>query len=137
MTKFLSREQIIDINRKTILQNGGNSDFAGVVLNKDSFSFLVEMIDEVVYGQPYAPYDVDKAVFYVSKIIRNHIFYDGNKRTGMICAIAFLTINGHTPKNLTDDAIIELALRIADNRVTDEEVREWFLERYPTAGILQ
>lgn len=133
MTSYLSEEQIIDINIKTILQNGGDSDFAGVILNKNSFSYLIEMIDGLVFGQSNVPCDVDKAVFYVSKIIRNHIFYDGNKRTGLICAMVFLAINGHTPKVITDDALIELGLGIADNRITDEEVREWFLERYPTA----
>lgn len=135
MTNYLSEDQIIDINIKTILQNGGDPDLAGIILNKGSFSYLMGMIDGSVFGQPNVPCDVDKAVFYVSKIIRNHIFYDGNKRTGLICAMVFLAINGHTPKVITDEAIIELGLGIADNRTTDEMIREWFLERYPTAGV--
>jgi len=136
VTYYLSADQIVDINIKTILQNGGNADFAGVVSNEDSFFYLIETIDGSIFGQPNVPTDLDKAVFYTSKIIRNHIFYDGNKRTGLICAMVFLAINGHTPKIITEDAIIELGLGIADNRITDEEVREWFRTRYPTAELI-
>lgn len=50
--------------------------------------------------------------------------------------MVFLAINGHTPKVITDDAIVELGLGVADNRITDEEVREWFLKKYPTAEVI-
>lgn len=133
VTIYLTASLIIEINQKTIFQNGGNRDFAGVVFNESSFLYLIDAIDSELYGDPKCPTDLDKAVFYATKIIRNHIFYDGNKRTGIICAMVFLAMNGHTPKMVTSEDIIELGLGIASNKISDEEVRIWFMERYPTS----
>ena len=53
----------------------------------------------------------------------NHPFQDGNKRTAVVLLYAFLRANDHD-LTLTDDALFEMALAVADARCTVEQVDE-------------
>jgi death on curing protein len=46
-----------------------------------------------VYGD--SPDIVDLAAIYTVGILRNHPFVDGNKRTGFLCGVLFLELNGY------------------------------------------
>jgi death on curing protein len=62
-------------------------------------------------------------------IISNHIFMDGNKRTGLESAIGFLKLNGfRLNKKLTSSTIIDFTMKIASGESDLEECREWFKE---------
>ena len=68
------------------------------------------------------------AAAYASGILRNHAFIDGNKRTGLVVAIAFLELNGVTfdaPQQETYLAFLELAA----GRTTEGRFASW-LQRY-------
>jgi death-on-curing protein len=74
----------------------------------------VEAVGASLSGQPICPTIHDKAAFYATRIIQDHIFMDGNKRTGMLCALRFLLSNGRAlSPSLTDEAIVELASGLA------------------------
>lgn len=65
------------------------------------------------------------------KIIKNHAFGDGNKRTAAASSIAFLTLNGldltYREDNLGTDfhRIIE---SVADNKASEIELKQWFIQ---------
>ena len=63
-----------------------------------------------------------KAAVYAHHIVTGHVFLDGNKRTGLHCAILFLEVNGCTLRLDIDDSIIDLGFKIADGTITDIEV---------------
>ena len=46
---------------------------------------------------------------------------DGNKRTGMTCALWFLVLNGCSLRLGIDDSIVELGLKIANGTINDIE----------------
>jgi death-on-curing protein len=55
---------------------------------------------------------VDMAAAYISGIVRNHPFVDGNKRTGFLIGILFLELNGPrftAPEASAAQAILNLA----------------------------
>ena len=63
-----------------------------------------------------------KAAVYAHHITTGHIFFDGNKRIGLTCALWFLVLNG-CPLHLNIiDSIIELGLKIAEGSITDIDV---------------
>ena len=73
-----------------------------------------------------------KAAVYAHHIITGHIFLDGNKRTGLHCAILFLEFNGCTLSLDLDDSIIDLGFKIADGTITDidviaDHIQSWIL----------
>ena len=92
------------------------------LLNESQLHYLVEAV-----GAKYGDTELystlpQKAAVYAHHIITGHVFLDGNKRTGLNCAILFLEFNGCTLRLNIDDSIIELGLKIADGSITDIDV---------------
>lgn len=56
-------------------------------------------------------------------LVRNHPFEDGNKRTALVSAVAFLNINGHG-LDMSDDEKFELVVGIANSGLTVEQTAE-------------
>ncbi len=63
----------------------------------------------------------EMAAAYAFHLSQNHPFFDGNKRTGLACALVFLRINGqriHDPKS----TLIETMYRVARGEVSKVEL---------------
>ena len=82
-----------------------------------------------MFGQQLYPLITDKAAVYCFNIICNHIFSDGNKRTGLGAALLFLNLNGlDIGQNITDDILTAFILKIASGQSSLEECKAWFAE---------
>ncbi len=66
------------------------------------------------FGQDAYPDLWSKAAALLHSIIRNHPFMDANKRTGVNLALAFLGRNGEDVTRANPDALIDLAVGIAN-----------------------
>ncbi|MGH3679437.1 MAG: type II toxin-antitoxin system death-on-curing family toxin [Natronosporangium sp.] len=69
------------------------------------------------FGQDAYPDLWSKAAALLHSIIRNHPFMDGNKRTSVNLALAFLDRNGEDVDHADPDALITLAVGIANERL--------------------
>ena len=92
------------------------------LLNENQLYYLVQIVGEQIGGAELFPTLAQKAAVYAHHIITRHIFLDGNKRTGMHCAILFFELNGLSHPPGIDDSIIELGLNIANGTIDDIEV---------------
>ncbi len=82
-----------------------------------------------MFGEPLYPKITDKAALYCYNIICNHIFSDGNKRTGLEAALAFLKLNDfRLNKNLKHENLLAFILKIASGNSNLEECKAWFAE---------
>lgn len=71
--------------------------------------------------------EIGAAMFFY--IIKAHVFFDGNKRTALVCAIVFIESNGWTlkyPISHTRNDLAQLADDCAANVVNLDGVKEWF-----------
>jgi death-on-curing protein len=74
------------------------------------------------------------AAAYAFGIARNHPFVDGNKRTALVVAIAFLERNGVAFAASQQEAYLTF-YDLAAGKVTEEELTAWFEKNSaPTAG---
>lgn len=101
------------------------------LLNENQLHYLVQIVGEQIGGAELFPTLTQKAAVYAHHIITRHIFLDGNKRTGIHCAILFLELNGCSRRLGIDDSIVGLGLKIADGTIDDIEVianhlQSWF-----------
>ena len=64
---------------------------------------------------------------YLFHICRNHPFIDGNKRTALACALAFLRLNGKRLK-AGEDELYDLVIGVAEGRVSKAQVAVFFEE---------
>ena len=92
------------------------------LLNENQLYYLVDIVGAQFGDTELFPTLLQKAAVYAHHIITGHIFFDGNKRVGMHCAILFLQFNGCTLRLNINDSIIDLGLKIADGTITDIDV---------------
>lgn len=107
--------QYIDELRRMV--NGG--ELFGK-LRGEGFAGSVEAIYQSFDGEDVYPTVAEKAANLLYFIIKDHPFYDGNKRIGALLFIVFLTINDcHLADNgetkISDRAMTALALLIAES----------------------
>jgi len=143
--KYLFKEDILLINRVTVKRHGGNFVEPHNFLHESPLDYLLEAVEGEMFGEEMYPTIADKAGLYMFNIISNHIFQDGNKRTGKAAALLFLYTNGYKLKsNLTkintngknipqagisrNEILIEFTLEVASGKLTLEETQQWFKE---------
>lgn len=143
--KILKRKDILKINKRTIEVHGGNYSPPDNVQNPDAFEYFVSSVNATAFGEEMYPEIYDKAAFYLYKPNGNHIFKDGNKRTGLGSALLFLKLNGFRLKKElvyvekldktkipsilvsdSQDLLYYFVLEIADSKYTLEECTLWF-----------
>ncbi len=100
------------------------SDLFGKLRN-DSFAGSIESIYQSYDGEDLYKSIAEKAANLLYFIIKDHPFYDGNKRIGALLFIVFLTINNqHLTKNgdtkISDRALTAIALLIAESSPSEK-----------------
>ena len=74
------------------------------------------------YGN--SPDVVHMAVAYMAGIVRNHPFFDGNKRTGFITGVLFLEINGYR-FTATEEAAAQAVMSLAEGTLDEAALAMW------------
>ena len=124
---YLRKEDVIRINRKTIKRHGGNFLVPDNLLNEEPLNYLIDIVSSTIFGQELYSEIHSKASVYMFNIISNHVFTDGNKRTGLEAAILFLDLNGYRiDKSLDKKEVFNFTMDVASGELTLEEVQQWF-----------
>lgn len=92
-----------------------------------SFEGALQSIYQSYGGEELYPSLAEKAAHLLYFIIKDHPFYDGNKRIGSLLFIMFLTMNDyHLTKNgetkISDRALTALALLIAESDPSEKDL---------------
>lgn len=124
--RFPTRADIVRLNHRH-LDNAGE-EFIGAdnLLNEDSLEWVLEAIQHPLFGVDRYPTLTEKAARLAWTIIRGHVFFDGNKRTGMSALEALLRMQGYGLAAGKEE-MKEVALRVAGARgsYTFDEFVEW------------
>lgn len=110
--QYPTREDIVNLNRAHLARSGGEFTPPDNLLNPGSLEWVLEAIQHPLFGTDRYPSVEEKAAALAWIIIDRHVFYDGNKRTGMSALIIFGEANGYSFQ-APDDEIVEAALQIA------------------------
>jgi death-on-curing protein len=87
-------------------------------------SALARPRQHYAYGSPDL---IELAAFYTAGIVRNHLFVDGNKRTGFAIGIAFLELNGFVLQATEEDAT-QAVLGLAAGDLDEAGYAAWLRE---------
>lgn len=116
---WIEERDVLAIHDQILAQHGGA---AGV---RDR-SLLLSAL-----ARPHQPYayseDADVvclAAIYVSGLVRNHPFVDGNKRAGFVAGILFLELNGFIFHASEEDAT-QAVSGIASGTLDEEQFTTW------------
>lgn len=125
--KIPSLEEIIKINHRHIFQSGGEFLGSDNIINRGSLEWVLEAIQYPLFGVDHYPALEQKAALLAWTIIKNHVFYDGNKRTAMTSLLYVIRLNQYKVIATSDD-IVEIAVRIAGadaNEFAFQEFVSW------------
>jgi death on curing protein len=121
---FLSKQNIIAINKATVVAHGGNFMPPNNLLHPENLDYVVEIVNAELFGQPLYPTITDKAAIYFYNIICNHIFSDG-----LAAALVFLNANGYDiGKQYPETLIYDFTIKVAAGESSIEDCQAWFAE---------
>ena len=87
---FLSLGEILEIHRDQIERYGGDAGIRDLGLLQSALA-----VPASGFGGRYLHSDLfEMAAAYLFHLVQNHPFVDGNKRTGAVAALVFLSLNG-------------------------------------------
>jgi len=121
VTDFLSLEDVLTLHSEQVELYGG--DYG--VRDMDLLESAVAQPQGGIDGEYFHSELFEMAAAYMFHIVRNHPFYDGNKRTGAVAALVFLDLNGvtiHAPKG----SIYDLTISVATDQAGKDEITEFF-----------
>ena len=111
--RYLTIDAILRVAKRHVADNE--------VLKESQLRYLVEIVGQKFGDTELFPTLPLKTALYAHHIIKDHPFFDGNKRTGMTCALWFLVLNGCSLRLGIDDWIFELGVKIANGTINDIE----------------
>ena len=117
--QFLSRRAVEAMHAEQLRRHAGAQ---GLRDENALESALARAENKANYGDPTS---ADLAAAYIFGIARNHAFVDGNKRTAMVAAGAFLFINGY---GLTADngTVYEFVMGVAAGEIDEAGAAAFF-----------
>jgi death-on-curing protein len=115
---WLDVRDAIAYHAEQIAQFGGQ---AGVRDQGLLDSAMARPRNKAVYDKPTI---FELAAAYAFGIARNHPFLDGNKRTALVCAFAFLELNGFEVKAPEPDAVLTF-LALAEGKLAEDALAAW------------
>jgi death-on-curing protein len=95
------------------------------VCNRSSLIYILDAIQNPIFGFDRFPSLVEKAAALCWWIIEGHIFNDGNKRTGMQAGIELLEING-TITHFNPQSLVDIATDVARAKISPQELASIF-----------
>ena len=115
-------ETVITVHSELIRNIGGSPGIRDENLLHMSVNAPFQTFD----GFDLYPTLIDKATHLTFSLIKNHPFFDGNKRIGVTVMIIFLKANG-IEITCTNKELATLGLGLADGSITKTDLLEWII----------
>ena len=88
----------------------------------------IAAMQQAVFGEELYPTVFEKAASLLRAVIADHPFVDGNKRTAMVSALAFLNLNGYDTSPLENQELEDFAVQVAVEHLSIQEIASWLEE---------
>lgn len=122
--RFLGVDDVLAIDADTIEHEGGSPG----VRDPGLLEAAVLMPQQRFDGEYLHPGLPEMAAAHLFHIAQNHAFHDGNKRTAVLAALVFLTVNGVDSLPEPDD-LERVTLAVAAGKVDKKELTDWWRGR--------
>jgi death-on-curing protein len=123
MTRYLTLEEVLDLQRQIIAETGGRPG----VLDRGRVESCVAQPQMTFGGQELYPSLAEKAACIGYLLVTNHAFADGNKRAGYVAMRVFLLLNGQDLSGSQDEKEAVM-LAVAAHQMSQEDFFAWVRE---------
>ena len=121
--KFISNQQVLFINARLISKTGGETGLRDLALLESAVARPQASFD----GKDLYPGLYEKAGALLDSLVNNHLFVDGNKRTGITAAAMFLRFNG-LHMVCSQDELEAFTMQVASSHPPIEQMAGWLKE---------
>jgi death-on-curing protein len=118
--EYLSYQDVLDIHADQLALYGGLEG----IRDENSIRSSMDMPRAGAFGEDFFPTIEDKAAAYLYHFAAAQGFVDGNKRTALVCSVAFLARNGFM-LNCSNEEIYDLTMRVANRFMDSRAVADW------------
>lgn len=118
---YLDIDEVIQIHEKLIGLTGGMFG----IRDRGALESSLAQPKMIAFGKERFPNLIEKAAAYCFFIVRNHPFFDGNKRTGLVAAITFLLDHGVKPI-FDEDEMYKVIIGVAKGEMDVDELSTIF-----------
>ncbi len=118
--RWISKEQVLSLHKDIVGEFGGKEGVRDEALLDSALKAPFQTFG----GSDLYPGVLDKSARLAYGIIKNHPFYDGNKRMGTHLMLIFQELNG-LKVHYRDEELIELIVSVASGKVDEEAMCLW------------
>ena len=129
MIRYLSVEQVLFIHARLVVETGGEHGLLDLGLLQSA----VVRPQATINGADLSPDVFSKAAALLERLVANHAFIDGNKRTAITSTGLFLRINGYRLK-ADNQELEDFTLKCAQGSIHLEQKRAWLLANSTPSG---
>jgi len=116
---WIEEHEVLTLHNRLLALDGGASGVRDQGLLQSALARPRQLHS---YGNN--PDVIDMAAAYISGIVRNHPFVDGNKRTGFVVGILFLELNG--PRfTASEESAAQAILSLAAGTLDEPALVSW------------
>jgi death-on-curing protein len=117
---YLTLEEVLKFHDEMIDRFGGPAGVRDLSLLESALAQPeMAVFDNEVYKTI-----IEKAAAYIYFVIKNHPFIDGNKRTGLVCAIVFLK-NNNIEVQENFESLYNFAIEVAASKIEFQEIIQY------------
>ena len=122
---FLQLDEVLHIHQDQVQRYGGDPGI------RDGGALLSAIaMPQVTYDQAHLHQNLfEMAAAYLFHIVQNHPFIDGNKRTGTVAAIVFLSIND-VEIDVDEDELAEFVFAVARGEVDKPAIASFLRQHW-------
>ena len=121
--KWLNKQIVLAIHNQQIVEHGGSPRLLNLRLLESSLASPLN-----IYNYEENPSVFDLAAAYGFSLVKNHAFFDGNKRVAFMSMFVFLKINGLLLEAPEEEATLFM-LNLAESKESQESLTQW-LEKF-------
>ncbi|MCD4829419.1 MAG: type II toxin-antitoxin system death-on-curing family toxin [Candidatus Cloacimonetes bacterium] len=130
--RYVNKKMVVVINKLVTELSGGMATHGTNLRPGQSLGFVERIFYNEVFGQQIYPSVYHQAAAYMYHIIKNHLFIDGNKRTGLCTAITFLEWNDILLAPFNEDEVFRFVITIAagdePHEIVIDRIAGWLKE---------
>ena len=121
--KWLNKQIVLAIHNQQIVEHSGSPGLLNLRLLESSLASPLN-----IYNYEENPSVFDLAAAYGFSLVKNHAFFDGNKRVAFMSMFVFLKINGFLLEAPEEEATLFM-LNLAESKESQESLTQW-LEKF-------
>ena len=126
--KWLNKQIVLAIHNQQIVEHGGCPGVLNPGLLESSLASPLN-----IYNYEENPSVFDLAAAYGFSLVKNHCFFDGNKRVAFMSMFVFLKINGFLLEAPEEEATLFM-LNLTESKESQKSLTEW-LEQFSIKSV--